>query len=287
MKYLLVAIAIFCATAIQAQNIFKVIIKNKEDSAPLAAATIKWQETNRSFAADTAGTISIDNIPDGQQTFAFSHVGFQSVSVTYTFPLGLDTLVEVLLEPVEEDDEDEVVVTTTRSTRAFRDIPTRVEIISGEELTEKGNMKPGDIRMMLNESTGIQTQQTSATSYNSSIRIQGLDGRYTQILRDGFPLYAGFSGGLSLMQIVPLDLRQVEVIKGSSSTLYGGGAIAGLVNLVSKIPTAERELSFLANATTAGGLDLSGFYGQRFKRVGLTIFGSRMGVILMIPLISA
>jgi iron complex outermembrane receptor protein len=136
-------------------------------------------------------------------------------------------------------------------------------------------MKPGDIRMLLNESTGIQTQQTSATSYNSSIRIQGLDGRYTQVLRDGFPLYAGFSGGLSLMQIAPLDLKQIEVIKGSSSTLYGGGAIAGLVNLVSKTPTENRELSFLANGTSAGGLDLSGFYSQKFNKVGLTVFGSR------------
>ena len=136
-------------------------------------------------------------------------------------------------------------------------------------------MKPGDIRMLLNESTGIQTQQTSATSYNSSIRIQGLDGRYTQILRDGFPLYSGFSGGLSLMQVAPLDLKQIEVIKGSSSTLYGGGAIAGLVNLVSKTPTAKRELSFIGNGTSAGGLDLSGFYSQKFNKVGVTIFGSR------------
>ena len=61
-----------------------------------------------------------------------------------------------------------------------------------------------------------------------------------KLLRDGFPLYSGFSGGLSLMQVAPLDLKQVEVIKGSSSTLYGGGAIAGLVNLVSKTPTEKR-----------------------------------------------
>src|SRR6185369_11140254 len=138
-------------------------------------------------------------------------------------------------------------------------IPTRIELIAGEELEEKGNMKPGDIRMMLNESTGIQTQQVSATSANSSIRIQGLDGRYTQLLKDGFPLYAGFSGGLGLLQTPPLDLRQVEVIKGASSTLYGGGAIAGLVNLVSKLPTANRELHFIINGTSAGGLDVSGF----------------------------
>ena len=76
------------------------------------------------------------------------------------------------------------------------------------------------------------------------------------------------------MQVTPLDLKQIEVIKGSSSTLYGGGAIAGLVNLVSKTPTAKRELSFLANGTSAGGFDLSGFYSQKFKKIGLTVFGS-------------
>jgi outer membrane receptor for ferrienterochelin and colicins len=76
------------------------------------------------------------------------------------------------------------------------------------------------------------------------------------------------------MQVAPLDLKQVEVIKGSSSTLYGGGAIAGLVNLVSKTPTNKRELSFIANITSAKGLDLSGFYSEHFKHIGVTVFGS-------------
>lgn len=178
-------------------------------------------------------------------------------------------------QEIDSDTLAPVVISTTRSTRTIQNIPTRVEFIGGEELEEKGNMKPGDIRMMLNESTGIQTQQVSATSANSSIRIQGLDGRYTQILRDGFPLYAGFSGGLGLLQTPPLDLKQVEVIKGSASTLYGGGAIAGLVNLISKGPAEEKDLDFLVNGTSAGGLDLSGFYGQKFEKVGVTLFASR------------
>jgi iron complex outermembrane receptor protein len=178
------------------------------------------------------------------------------------------------LEGLEEHEE-EVRVNATRTSRTISNTPTRIEVISGEELAEKGNMKPGEIRMLLSESTGIQTQQTSATSYNYSIRIQGLDGRYTQILRDGYPLYSGFSGGLSIMQVAPLDLKQVEVIKGSASTLYGGGAIAGLVNLVSQTPGKERELSFLANGTSAGGLDLSGFYSERYGKAGLTVFASR------------
>ncbi|RYG09461.1 MAG: TonB-dependent receptor, partial [Chitinophagaceae bacterium] len=95
-----------------------------------------------------------------------------------------------------------------------------------------------------------------------------------QIIRDGFPLYAGFSGGLGLLQIAPLDLKQVEVIKGSSSTLYGGGAIAGLVNLVSKTPTDDRQLNFLLNGTSALGLDASGFYAQKFKKFGTTVYAA-------------
>src|SRR3546814_19052177 len=94
------------------------------------------------------------------------------------------------------------------------------------------------------------------------------------MIRDGFPLYSGFSGGLGLLQIAPLDLQQVEVIKGSSSTLYGGGAIAGLVNLVSKKPTDERQLNFLLNGTSALGLDASAFYAEKFKKTGTTIYAA-------------
>ncbi|MEK7258712.1 MAG: TonB-dependent receptor [Pseudomonadota bacterium] len=179
-------------------------------------------------------------------------------------------------DDVEEPEEEveEIVVTSTRSRQSLADMPTRVEVITGEELGEKANMKPGDIRMLLNESTGIQVQQTSATTFNSSIRIQGLDGRYTQMLRDGMPLYSGFAGGLGLLQVAPLDLQSVEVIKGSVSTLYGGGAIAGLVNLNTKVPTSEPETSLLFNRTSAGGLDASAFSAARNEEIGGTLFAS-------------
>jgi iron complex outermembrane receptor protein len=269
-------VLIFCVST-YAQNTYTLTlsIKNKEDKEPLIGATVTVPTLNRMVVADSTGLATLTGFSQGTYSVTVSFVGFEEQKVTVTIPQLSGEPIAILLEESEEAHEEEVVVQATRSARPFRDIPTRVETISGEELAEKGNMKPGDIRMMLSESTGIQTQQTSATSYNSSIRIQGLDGRYTQILRDGFPLYSGFAGGLSLMQVVPLDLKQVEVIKGSSSTLYGGGAIAGLVNLVSKTPTANRELSFLGNVTSAGGLDLSGFYGQRFDKIGVTVFGSR------------
>ena len=256
-----------------AQNTLTAIIKDADSKEILSGATGLIAGTNIGAKADEKGVVTISNIPNGKQVLSFHFVGYKEHSETLTFPRSNDTLI-VLLEAAGEEME-EVVISSTRSTRTIQNIPTRVEFIGGEELEEKGNMKPGDIRMMLNESTGIQTQQVSATSANSSIRIQGLDGRYTQILKDGFPLYAGFSGGLGLLQTPPLDLKQVEVIKGASSTLYGGGAIAGLINLISIVPTEKRDLRFLLNGTSAGGLDMNGFYGQKFEKVGLTVFASR------------
>lgn len=256
-----------------AQNEFRAQVFDAETNTPLYGANALVKGTTIGATADIEGMITIENIPDGEQTIIISYVGFEEEELTLNFPLEDHTIRTISLHH-EGEHMDEVIISATRSRRTIADLPTRVEVISGEELGEKGNMKPGDIRMLLNETTGIQTQQTSATSYNSSIRIQGLDGKYTQLLKDGYPLYSGFSGGLSLLQIVPLDLQQVEVVKGASSTLYGGGAIAGLVNLVSKTPGEERELNFLLNGTSALGLDVSGFYSDTFGKWGTTLFAS-------------
>ncbi|MCW2119520.1 TonB-dependent receptor [Flavobacterium sp. 7A] len=272
-KIILLLIIAINFTAVFAQNNFKAVLKDNKTNELLIGVNAQIQNSTLGGMTDGNGVLEIAKIPNGEQSFIFTAVGYEDKIIQFTFPLDSTETPTILLESKGED-LDDVVITTTRSSRTIANTPTRVETIAGEELDEKGNMKPGDIRMLLNESTGIQTQQTSATSYNSSIRIQGLDGKYTQIIRDGFPLYSGFSGGLGLMQIAPLDLKQVEVIKGASSTLYGGGAIAGLVNLVSKTPTDKRELNFILNGTSALGLDASGFYSQKFKKIGTTIFAS-------------
>ncbi len=271
-----VLLAIFLLLSFNSTIVGQAVItlKVSDDKNPLSGATVLLKDQNLVKSTDTNGVVKFDGLNPGRLNFQFSFVGYNESELSFYWNASNDTTISILLNESEEAEE-EVIVTATRTSRTISNTPTRTEIISGEELEEKSNMKPGEIRMLLSESTGIQAQQTSATSYNYSIRIQGLDGRYTQLLRDGFPLYSGFSGGLSIMQIAPLDLRQVEVIKGSSSTLYGGGAIAGLINLVSKRPENGDELSFLANATSAGGLDLSGFYAEKFGKVGLTVFGSR------------
>lgn len=270
----LLLLNLLLAASADAQHTYRALVQDAHHHEPLAGVNVAVEGTTLGAATGADGQVTITGIPPGRQTLVFSFVGFEPLRRTYDFPLADPEAVHVVALEEAHGELEEVAVTATRTSRTIADLPTRVETIAGEEIDEKISMEPSNISMLLNESPGITVQQTSAVSGNAAIRIQGLDGRYTQILKDGFPLYGGFSGGLAILQVPPLDLQQVEVIKGPSSTLYGGDAIAGLVNLVSKTPTDEPALSLLANATTAGGVDLGGFYTARGERLGLTFLAS-------------
>ena len=133
-------------------------------------------------------------------------------------------------------------------------------------------MRPANVSMLLHESTGLQVQQTSATSGNASIRVQGLDGKYTQLLKDGYPNYGNFASGLSILEIPPLDLKQVEVIKGPASTLYGGGAIAGVVNFISKMPKEKLEVRFYVQQSHIGQTNIGRYASQKKGKFGYSVF---------------
>ena len=119
--------------------------------------------------------------------------------------------------------EEHVTVSATRTDRGLEDQPMRVEVLDQEEIDEKAMMTPGDVVMLLNETGGMRVQSTSPSLGAASVRIQGMRGRYTRFLSDGLPLF-GEQVSLGLMQIPPLDLGRVEVIKGVASSLYGAGA---------------------------------------------------------------
>lgn len=256
------------------QNTFKAVIKDGKAKEPLVGASAYIDKLKLGAITDDKGQLAIANIPNGEFEIEFRYVGYKEKYQAFKFPLlNPDQIIEIDLEQ-DSNELGEVIVSTTRSSRSVEDIPTKIDVVEAEDLDEKGEMKPADIKLLFNETTGITTQQTSAVSGTSDIRIEGLGGQYTQLLKNGMPLFQDFSGSLSLVQIAPIDLKQVEFVKGSASTLYGGGAIAGIVNLISKTPEEKEELTILLNGTSAKGFDGSEFYSQRWKKIGTTIFSS-------------
>jgi outer membrane receptor for ferrienterochelin and colicins len=205
------------------------------------------------YRTDATGMVTIAS-PPGAVEITVAKEGFlpASVSVQVTGESQQRVNVALLAQPTVE--EHVTVVATTRTNRRLEDQPMRVEVLEREEIEEKMLMTPGDIVMLLNEMGGMRVQATSPSLGAASVRIQGMRGRYTRVLSDGLPLF-GDVGGLGLLQIPPMDLGQVEVIKGVASALYGAGAMGGIINLLSRRPEDEAAREFLLNRSTRGATD--------------------------------
>ncbi len=269
-------IALVCSSTVVSQTgTIAGRVLDAETGEPLPGAIVTIGGAAAGTSADEQGGFTLPGVPPGPGALNVSMIGYADFDTTLAVAAEGTLSVTVLLEPSHEEME-EVVVTGTRTARSIADVPVRVEVIPQEEVEEKLLMTPASVAMLLNESTGMRVQTTSASGNSANLRIQGLSGRYTQLLTDGIPNFGGLSAGFSITQLPPLHLRQVEVIKGATSTLYGPDAIGGVVNFLTKNPPEEgRTWSALANATTAGGFDGALFHSGRVNpAVGYTLYAS-------------
>ena len=269
--YLLVAVMLLSTLFAHAQKTIIFSIKGKESGQAVSGATVHLKGTTLSTVADSNGVAVFIDVPGKEILAEITAAGFEPGNYQLLLKEPEQYNIDFVLNESEEEDMEEVIVQSTRTSRTIANVPTRVEAISLEEIDEKSNMRPANVAMILHESTGIQMQQTSATSANASVRIQGLDGRYTQLLKDGFPNFGNFSSGLSVLEIPPLDLKQVEIIKGPASPLYGGGAIAGVINFISKTPKDKPEYNFLLNYSNIGQANVGAFLSGKKNKFGYTL----------------
>ena len=226
---------LLCGVSVVAQVDVPVRVEVRSDGGPVAGAAVTV--AGRQAGTDASGTATLA-VPAGPAQITVVKDGFLPATVDIAVA-GSELQVIVELTAPPEIAEEVVVVATTRTGRRLEDQPTRVEVLGREEIEEKMLMTPGDIVMMLNEMGGLRVQATSPSLGAASVRVQGMRGRYTRFLTDGLPLFGQQVGGLGLLQIPPMDLGQVEVIKGVASALYGAGAMGGVVNLLSRRPGAE------------------------------------------------
>ncbi|MES2890732.1 MAG: TonB-dependent receptor, partial [Bacteroidota bacterium] len=263
-------LSIYFIAPLKAQDSLRIIVTNPQTKRPVSGANIS-ERGGIVLTTDSAGACLVTVLQPGQHHFSITSIGYNPFELVATIP-GT-SLYEVLLEPDEQNLDEVIIVSSTRTNQRIENSPLKVEVLGSEEMNEENVIKPGNIASILGDISGIQIQQSSAVSGNANVRIQGLDGRYTQILRDGIPLFDGFSGGFGILTIPPLDLKQVELIKGSASTLYGGGAIGGLINLISRKPTFQQEGLLTLNHSTLNETNLNTYIAKRNKHYGYNFFG--------------
>jgi iron complex outermembrane receptor protein len=239
---------------------------------PVAGAAVRGGDV--AAVTDVEGVATLD-VPVGPVAVTVEAEGFLPATAAVTLAAGPERRLRVELTPRPDVDEEITVVATTRTGRRVEDQPMRVEVLGREEIEEKMLMTPGDIVMMLNEMGGLRVQTTSPSLGAASVRIQGMRGRYTRFLSDGLPLFGEQPGGLGLLQIPPMDLAQVEVIKGIASALYGAGAMGGVVNLLSRQPGDEPEHEVLVNQSGRGASDAILFMSRPLSADwGMTLLAS-------------
>jgi iron complex outermembrane receptor protein len=263
-----IAFVLLLAIGLQGTPSVTVTVRSAEGPVAGARVTVGTVEVT----ADAEGRARVDVVPPA--TLTVQADGFLPASVALAAPLPAE--IEVTLEAMPAV-EAEVVADATRTATRLADQPLRVEVIDEEEIEEKALMTPGSIAMLLAETTGLRVQTTAPSLGAANVRINGLRGRYTQLLADGLPLYGSQGDSLSLLQVPPLDLSRVEIVKGAASALYGPTALGGVVNLVTRRPAADHA-DLLVNVTSQAGIDATAFVGRGPREGwGVTFLGGFHG----------
>ncbi len=254
----------------------RVLVRVQESMGMLGGFRV--QSEGRAATTDSAGEARL-TLPVGRRVLEVTRRGFNAAKVTVV--VLKDSLIRVDV-PVRmapmggEEDAMEmaaVKVSATRTERLAGETPLRVEVVDEMEVDEKTLMNPSGIGMLLNETPGVRVQPVAPGLGTGGVRILGLPGQYTVMLADGLPLYGGGMSALGPLDISPVDLQRVEIIKGAASSLYGGQSLGGVINLVSKAPTGKKEV--LLNRRTLSVTDAATWLSGRLNgATGVSLLAS-------------
>lgn len=254
------------------------VVLTVEESMGMLAG-FRVQSGGKNAITDAAGRARL-TLPTGRQTIRLTRLGFTPTQVTVT--IVRDSVIAVTVKATMGEmamELDDVRISSARIERLAGETPLRVEVVDEMEVDEKTLMSPSGIGMLLNDTPGLRVQAAAPGLGTGSVRILGLPGQYTVMLADGLPLYGSTNSALGPLDISPVDLQRVEIIKGAASALYGAQALGGVINLVAKPPTGKKEL--LLNRRTLAVTDAASWVSHRFSEglgVSLLTAGTLQGV---------
>ena len=248
-----------------------VVAKESQEHLPFIHVQVKG--TTIVTTTDVTGHYLFTNLPEGTFEVVASATGYKTVSCTLTFEKG-----KTLEHKFELEEENialgGVVVSANRNETARKLAPTLVNVLSMQtfEQTNSSCLSQG-----LNYQPGVRVETKCQSCGSQQIRINGLDGPYTQLLIDSRPVFSALSGVYGLEQIPANMIDRVEVMRGGGSALFGSSAIAGTVNIITKEPL--RNSASVSHTTTGiGGFDC--FDNNTTMNASLVTDDHKMGLAL-------
>jgi len=279
-RFSLIALLIFIfsisITFAHNHTIRGVAMSKNGDSVPIPGATVRISNTTLGTIANRNGEFVLRGIPDGKFDLIVSAIGYE----TYTMPIELihtegdehDIQVQLLETNLSIPD---LVVTATRSEKIYEDAPVKVSVLSNKilESTSSVNLRDG-----LSFQPGLRIESNCQNCGTSEVKMNGLGGQYSQILIDSRPVFSSLNAVYGLEQIPANMIERIEIVRGGGSALYGGSAIAGVINIITRDPhlntfEASVNQAFTNNEQSDNTINLNTSIVNDKQDMGVFLFG--------------
>ena len=240
----------------------------------LSFVNVQVEGTALGCLTDESGHFYLKNLPEGELTIVFSMMGYETEKRTVT--LHRDTLIEMNVAIAETSFMiDNVVVTANKYETKQREVATIVNVIPPLIIESTTSNSMADV---LNFQTGLRVEETCSNCGVPQIRINGLEGQYTQILMDSRPIFSSLASVYGLEQLPAGMVDRIEVIRGGGSALYGANAIAGVVNIITKEPNRNsfnisNSSAFTEKGTYDINTNMNASVVSENQKAGLFLFG--------------
>ena len=207
-----------------------VIVKGTEESIPFA--TVMILGTNRGAVSNEEGQFEFRKLAAGKYTLRVQVMGYKTQEKTITVSAEATSVVHFQMEEVSFTT-DEVVVSANRNEVSRKAAPVVVNVMSAK-LFETVNST--DLAKSMNFQSGLRVENNCQNCGFPQVRINGLEGPYSQILINSRPIISALSGVYGLEQIPVNMIERVEVVRGGGSALFGANAVGGTINIITKDP---------------------------------------------------
>lgn len=223
-------------------------VVDSESGEHLAYVNVFLEGTPVGTSTDATGHFFFRNLRPGTYTVTVETIGYESASREVTIRKGQTSELKFAIKhmPLTLD---QIVVSSSRSERLKQEAPSLVSVISSETFERAASQA---LTGGLVFQPGVRVENTCQNCGFPQVRINGLDGKYSQILVDSHPLFSSLTGVYGLEQIPANMIERVEVMRGGGSALYGSSAIGGTINVITKEPTAS--MAEMSHTTTSIGM---------------------------------